>query len=391
MNDIQRGVLTMIRSAVTGQAQTLPENFSLEEAEKLIIKHQIVGLAYEGAVLCGLPKTHPVMNRLFQLYCQIVMRSNAQMNAVDKLLAVFEEKGIDYLPVKGCEIKRLYPRPAMRVMTDADVLIRMEQYEQIRAIVTDLGYTEGEIADHALVWNSKILELELHRRLVPTTDEDYYSYIGEGWQRAKHIRGHRYELSAEDAYIFLFVHFTKHYRDGGIGLRQAVDLWVYDRTHPNMDRAYLKQELEKLHLVEFYENTRQLLKAWFDGAELTEKLAFISQFIFDSGSWGTSEQRAVFAGYRNVKKAGSVKGGYWRTVLHSVFPSSREMGKRYPVLRKAPWLLPVMWPVRWVTAVLFRRENIRASANGLSKVTAEHVETFEQSLKYVGLDYRVQR
>lgn len=385
MNVMQRGIATLIRSAITGQAYPLPEGFCLEEAEKLIISHQIVGLIYEGAVRCGIDKNEPVMGKLFQIYCHILLRSNAQMKAVDKLLAQFETKGIDHLPVKGCILKQLYPNPAMRSMTDADILIRMEQYDTIRSIVTDLGYTEGEVADHALVWQGKAIELELHRRLVPTTDRDYYSYVGTGWQRAVHVQGHRYDLRPEDMYLFLFIHFTKHYRGGGIGLRQAVDLWVWNRAYPDMDQSYLTAELEKLGLKVFHGHILDMLDMWFaDGAE-TERTVFISQFIFDSGSWGTKTLRTVSAGYANAKKTGSAKSGRFRTALGMIFPGRLAMAGRYPVLHKAPWLLPFLWPVRWVTALLFRRKNIRACKQKMENITVESIETFQQALEYVGL------
>ena len=385
MNGIQIGILTLIRSAVTGQSSPLPADFRLEEAEKLIISHQIVGLAYEGAVLCGIQKSEPVMGRLFQLYCQILFRSNMQLKAVDTLLSRFEESGVDHLPVKGCLLKHLYPNPAMRVMTDADILIRMEQYDAVRAIVTDLGYTEGEVADHAFVWKGKTIELELHRRLVPTTDADYYSYIGTGWQRAVHQQGHRYGLRPEDMYLFLFVHFTKHYRGGGIGLRQAVDLWVWHRAYPDMDRNYLARELEKLGLTVFHSHIMAMLDMWFEEAAPTERTAFISQFIFDSGSWGTKAQRSIFEGYANAKKTGSAKTGRLRAALEMVFPGRLAMAGRYPVLHKAPWLLPFLWPVRWVTALLFRRQNIRSCREKVGSMTAENIDSFQQSLEYVGL------
>lgn len=38
----------------------------------------------------------------------------------------FDAGGIDYMPLKGSILKDLYPRHEMRMMGDADILIRME-------------------------------------------------------------------------------------------------------------------------------------------------------------------------------------------------------------------------------------------------------------------------
>ena len=120
MDNKQIGVLVLIKSARTGQAYPLPEGFSLAECEKLILRHQVVGMAYEGAVLCGVSKVEPVMQRFFEKYYQHIIRSEKQMVILEKLFATFDEQDIDYLPVKGVNLKKLYPNPAMRIMGDAD-------------------------------------------------------------------------------------------------------------------------------------------------------------------------------------------------------------------------------------------------------------------------------
>ena len=384
MDVIQRGIVTLIRSAITGQALHLPEEFHMDEAEKLILSHQIVGLAYEGAVLCGISREEPAMCRLLQRYCQIMQRSRRQVVAVETLLQKLEAAGIDHLPVKGCELKKLYPNPSMRTMGDADILIRMEQYEAIRLIMQQLGYTEGIVADHAMGWDGDVLEIELHRRLVPK-DETYYEYMGDGWQRALHAEGCRYTLSLEDMYVFLFAHLVKHYRRGGIGLRQVVDLWVYNRAFPEMNKSVLAKQLEDLSLTTFHENIIKLLEYWFEDGQEDTRTAFISQFIFDSGSWGTPQQHHIFAGYQKAQETGSAKTGRAAAIVQIIFPGKSEMANRYPVLNRAPWLLPVLWPVRWVTALLFRRENVKACRDKAAQNSVENIETFRQSLEYVGL------
>ena len=58
-------------------------------------------------------------------------------------------------------------------------------------------------------------------------------------------------MTPEDEFIYLFTHFAKHYRDGGIGCRYVVDLWVFLRNNPTMDPEKIKRELDKLQLREF--------------------------------------------------------------------------------------------------------------------------------------------
>ena len=55
MNALQKGTVALLKSALTGQAQTLPENFDLEAAWPVLKRLNIDPLLYEGAVLCGCP------------------------------------------------------------------------------------------------------------------------------------------------------------------------------------------------------------------------------------------------------------------------------------------------------------------------------------------------
>lgn len=387
MDHQQKGLLTLIRSAITSEPLPLPEGFDLEGTHNQIKYHEIVPLTYEGALLCGISKKTPAMNLLFQDYCRFFMRSEEQMQAIGRIYAAFDANGIDYLPVKGCNMKPLYPKPELRVMGDADILIRMEQYSQIIPIMESLGFEATQESDHEYIWRSKELYLELHKRLIPSYNKDFYSYFGDGWRLAKIQEGCRYRMLPEDEFIYLFTHFAKHYRDGGIGCRQVVDLWIFRRAFPQLDEAYIKQELEKLQLFRFYQNICHLIEVWFQDGQADETTDFISDFIFQSGTWGTAHSHVLSSEVKNKKIAGSAKGGKLRTVCSVVFPTALSMQKEFPVLKSAPYLRPVLWPVHWGKTILFRRDAIQKRLNQWNGASAEEITTYEQALNYVGLDF----
>ena len=389
MNTVQHGILILIRSALSGQALPLPENFRIAEAEPLILEQQVVGLVYEGALLCGIPKTDPVMTRLFQRYCQITMFSNIQAKALDAVFTAFEAKWINYLPVKGCIVKSLYPKPAMRIMGDADVLIQMEQYDRIRPIMEELGFVEQAPHAHELPWSSKALHLELHRSLMPTHHIQEYQHFANVWDSAILTEGHRYDLSVEDSFLYLFVHYMKHYRAGGIGVRQPIDLWVWQQAYPNMNMDILRTKLEELSLLAFFEYTQTMLRVWFDDQQPDERSVFMTNYIFSSGCFGAKEQVDASHGLLVARQSGSISKGRSHQLRETVFPSLPVMCCRYPVLKRRPWLLPILWPVRWVSAVLFRRNNIRNYRKMLSNASAENIQSFAESLEYVGLDFHL--
>lgn len=386
MNEIQRGVLTLLKSAVTGQALPLPEGFSLEEAMPVIKKHQIVPLAYEGAVNCGVDTKSPPMQQLLQWYCQSLLFSEQQMLDVERIFAAFDANGIDYMPLKGCNMKKRYPKPELRQMGDADILIRMEQYSKIRPIMQQLGFEEKQESDHDLTWQSKRLHLELHKRLIPSYNKDYYAYFGDGWCLAKQQAGSRWAMSPEDELIYLFTHFAKHYRDGGIGCRHLLDLWVYRRSCKDLQEAYIRKELKKLQLDVFYDNICRVLAVWFGDGQPDEITRQITRFLWDSGSWGQQISHVLSVELKNAPARS--RHARRNAFLRTIFPDAQQIQYRYPILQKAPYLLPVIWPVRWVDILLFRGNQIQARRKVLQTVTDDSVEAYRRSLERVGLAFR---
>ena len=175
MTNLQSGIIALLKSAITGQALPLPVDFSMTEVLQQMKSHHISTMLYEGAVCCGVDRADPAMLQLFRQYCKALQISELQMQEIKRIFDAFEKNGIDYMPLKGCKMKSLYPKPELRIMGDADILIRNEQREAIARIMESLGFVQENESDHEWVWTTKGLYLELHKRLIPSYTKDFYS------------------------------------------------------------------------------------------------------------------------------------------------------------------------------------------------------------------------
>jgi len=282
---LQDGIITLIKSALSGKAYELPTGFKIKDIIGYAKKSQIGEMVYCGAVNCGVEKNSAEMQELFVHTCNMINLNLKQKSEYERLIKCFEQQGIEYLPLKGIILKEIYPKSSMRTMSDIDILIKTEQYSMIEKILVDLGYTPEEESNHELPWSKKPIFLELHKRLISTYNKDFYRYFGEGWDFAKPSQSApgRYGMSVEDVFIYLFTHLVKHYRSGGIGVKHMTDLWVYLKKYPDMNQEYINNALNKMKLLKFYKNVLDTLDAWFaDGKnnELTELITFV---IFKSG------------------------------------------------------------------------------------------------------------
>ena len=384
MQVLQQGIITLIRSALNQQKMTLPQDFSLDEAIDLINKHHIQALCFEGATLCGIPMGSSPMQKLFHAYCNFAIVANRQDKAIEKLFKTLEDNGIDYIPLKGSRMRPLYPKPELRTMGDADILIRLEQYEAIVPLVLSLGYRYHSQTDHDYCWTSKDLFLELHHMLLAPDEVAFTPMQADGWSVAHPVIGCRWGMRIEDEWLYQFGHFTKHYSDG-IGIRHVADLWMFLKHHPQMDESYITQQLRKLRMEEFYSNVMGLIKLWFEDGPSNETLAFMNDYIFACGSWGTTQTHQLNDVVKGTTKNESIPRQFWRKLIKFLFPGREAVEQTFPVAAKHRWLYVPLLLARPVYR-LFKERNIgKIWARTAKSYDTARVDEKRRQLELVGL------
>ena len=388
MNLAQKNMLLLLRSAITGEKLEIAEPVDINAICREAQRHSILALMYEGAVNCGVDKSLDGMGKLLNVYYSELMLSEKQLALVKKICNTFDANGVDYVLLKGSKLKWLYPKPELRKMGDADILIHESDYPKARVLVEELGFSKNETdGDHSRDFSSKYLCLELHVRFVERhVFPQVVEYFDGIWNRVKLVEGHRYELTPEDEFMVIFIHFMKHFLWGGVGCRHICDLWVYLEKMPEIDINFVEKELESLHMVNFFKNTLKTIKVWFEGEKGDEKTDLITDFVLKCGSWGTKETHAIASGARTHQEVGDAEKVRSRTIWKTVFPSLADMRKSFTVLEKHPYLLPVFWGVRLVRALLFRRESIKRKAYEIKMVSAENVETHVEMWRLLGVE-----
>ena len=387
INIQQQGIITLVRNALKGERNTLPEGFNLVAAIPIAKSHQILTMLYYGAQALGL-SNDPALQTAFNKVCMFIAKDTKQAFAINKLIESFDKNDIEYMPLKGTILKGLYPRSDMRIMGDADILIRLEQYEKIEPILIGQGFEKVLESDHEISFKSRNLFLELHKRIIPSYNKDYYEYFGDGWSLAHKEKENscRYQMTPEDTFIYLFTHLAKHYRDGGIGIRHVTDIWVYLNKNPQLDKAYIEKQLSKLCLLEFYKNLLDTITVWFEEKESTPITDFITEVIFGSGAYGTHQAHLVASTVRLMNNDDADKARS-RRALQILFPKYKNMAIRYPVLKKAPILLPLFWVVRGIETLIFNPKKIKTNKKNIDALTDDKITDYQKALNFVGLDF----
>ncbi len=366
MNQETQILLNALKSVLNGvdpEAESLPRIIGLAK------KHSVLNLLAPTLLRCNDEK---LRRRITAFYAEYLSQQESLKAAAEELFAELEKRNIPYMPLKGYYMKQLYPDPLMRSSCDLDVLFPPEHTKEVKKIMRDLGYTLFISNDHHMCHTRENVTVEMHYILSETPVPGYYDDI---FARLRHIDGCLYGFTDEDFYIFHIVHIWHHFRAGGTGIRSVMDIYVFRTQKTDLDETYLAREFDKLHLAVFEEKLRKLAFFWFgegDGADTEE----LSEFIFRSGVYGTTQHAAV---------AGTAKMGKTKYFFTRVFPKTEDMKKAYPVLEKCILLLPFCYMARILTALFRRPQRLKSNAASLLGADSEKVQKMKKLFDDLGI------
>ena len=380
--------LQLVQNAIEKKTVVLNKETDWQEILCMARKAQVVSLVAQG-IAPNQEMPDAVRMEFCRIAGQYMVTSHNQKVALREVESCFQANGVEYMLLKGSSVKELYPREDMRSMGDLDMLIKMEQYPRVRQLMLEKGFIEGKETDHELIWykNNRVL-IELHKRLIPSYNEDYAYYFENGWRLAVPTENrYQFRMRPEDEMVYLITHFAKHYRDGGIGIRHMVDFWVFKRAYPQLNEKYILEELEKLQLQVFYQNVMLTLGVWFESQDATPVTDEITNKVFHSGVYGAKDKQTAANALRKTSRSKDVRAAKRKSIRETVFMPLSQMKKRYPVLEKASVLLPVFWVVRWLTALFKGHNRIVWHRERLQAINSSVVTEYRKELNMVGLNF----
>ncbi len=316
----------------------------MQELLEISGKQDLAHLVGAGLQKNGLPDKNSATYESFQLWqIKAVYRYEKLNFEYARLCEILEAAEIPFLPLKGSVIRCLYPEPWMRTSCDIDILVHQEDVEQMADyLIRDAGYTLHEKGTHDIsLFSSGGQQLELHYRLIEEERaKNATSILQTVWEQSAPKDGYRfwYEMNDEMFYYYHIAHIAKHFEHGGCGLRPFVDLWLLDRI-PDADVDKRNQLLQRGGLLRFADVIRRMYALWMDGRELDWTFQQMQEFILNGGVYGTWEN--------SVAMQQQKRGGRLAYVLSQIFIPYDVLKNHYPVLKKHPWLTPVMQVRRW--------------------------------------------
>ena len=361
--------------ALAGQQKLLPIVF--EAARK-------TPAAAENAALFAAVKQQVIAQVLHQ-----TMRASEFADLYQKLRAA----GLHPVVVKGQLCSRLYPLTDHRISADDDLYIPdvefMACHEQLLAngLTTDTPADEFATADEVSYTKSDSpLYIELHRHLFDSS-EDAHDELNHFFASLKPVETDSFlAMPPHEHMLYLILHAYKHFVRSGIGLRQFCDigLWAWE-YHDEIDWQRLHDQCASVHAATFaaaaFRIARDYLGIDFDLPTPWDASIDVEPLLHDTlcgGVYGSNDLTRLHSSTVTLNAVKASRTGEKSSVLRTVFPKREYLERRFPYLKKRPYLLPVAWAQRLAHYAGEKKTGTDNSASGSIKLAKERIELMKR-------------
>ena len=361
--------------ALAGQQKLLPILFEAARATPA---------AGENAVLFAVTKQQVIGQVLNQ-----TVRSAEFADLYRKLRSA----GLHPIVVKGQLCSRLYPQTDHRISADDDLLIPdgefMACHEQLltNGLTTDTPADELASADEvSYTKKGSLLYIELHRHLFDSS-EDAHDDLNHFFTDINPVETDGFlAMPPHEHLLYLILHAYKHFVRSGIGLRQFCDIGLWARAyHAEIDWQRLHEQCESVHAATFaaaaFRIARDYLGIDFDLPMPWDASIDVEPLLHDTlcgGVYGSNDLTRLHSSTVTLNAVKASRTGGKNSVLSTVFPKREYLERRYPYLKKRPYLLPVAWAQRIAHYASEKQSGADSSASGSIKLGQERIELMKR-------------
>lgn len=378
--------LNLIKSCIDGTvAEEIPDDIDVDQLMRFAQFHKIDSIIAFQLLKKKLPKEKAEkINSIFLYNINVDAQQEYSLNQVCKNLS---DNKIWFMPMKGSVVKLFYPLPCLRQMCDLDILIDPSKLYESRDVMIAMGCTMneetlGECNDDTYYFNNVIIEL--HRHLA-RKDNKWEKACMEIEKSLVKKTDYEYKMPLEELYVYLLIHMAKHIDESGIGIRSIIDIWLFNKKYGNnMDENRVKSLLEFAGLIRFECSICELAEYWFEQGNCSETINALSDYISESGWVGTLKQKMS----TDIVRLANGNGVFFSKVkyyVNIIFLPFDHMAFKYPILKKAPVLLPFCWLHRIINAIVNKRGLINVTVKRLKKADMDDGIRLSQLRASIGL------
>lgn len=380
MNDQSADLLILLKAAVNDQPAYLNEPADFDAILTLTAEQNLQALVGEKLCEDAAFQQSAFYEKAASAILRIVGDQAVWTDAFLQLYREFTRAGVRPLVMKGLICRELYGGLCdHRPSSDEDILVRKEEFDQVREVLERNGWqmerdrvTSKELDAVQEVTFDNVdcgLHIEVHTNAIGLETgirRQMNEYFTDVFGKAipVEIRGTTvWTMCHTDHFLFLVFHAFKHLMSGGLGIRQALDILMYQKRFGteidwNRVRAALQESDAESFLGDILEIGRKYLgirSSWDLPVNCPDELL---DDMLNCGLFGNTTQAMCTAASMTYAAADAGDGySTWKALWGALFPAREFMIAHDPELADRPWLLPVCWMKRFGRFLRHNREN----------------------------------
>lgn len=384
--------LHIAKAAVSGgelptEAVDWPAMFTLANQQKLL---PILFEAVRKTPAAG--ENAPLFAAIKQQVIGQVLNQTVRSAEFADLYRSLRAAGLHPVVVKGQLCSRLYPLRDHRISADDDLFIPEGEFFACHQALLANGLTTDTPADElptadevSYTKKDSPLYIELHRHLFDSA-QDAHDELNHFFADIAPVEVDGFlTMPPHEHLLYLILHAYKHFVYSGIGLRQFCDIGLWARAyHDQIDWQRLHDQCAGVHAATFaaaaFRIARTYLGIDFDLPGLWDGDVDVEPLLHDTlcgGVYGSNSYTRLHSSTVTLNAVKASRTGGKSSVLRTVFPKRAYLERRYPYLKKRPYLLPVAW-VQRIVHYAGERSGADNSASGSLKLARERIELMKR-------------
>jgi len=372
MDNQMRNFMEIIRYAIHNDSKdelpNLIEPVDWDKLENVFREHNLFAIFHEVASKFAEYREKP---RYQENACFMLIMVGQQIKRTEEFLQLYQDflkEDLHPIVMKGIICRQLYGKSGeQRPSGDEDIYVRKDEFFKVKAVLEARGYvcefeevTEAQLTHIQHITftepkNGYLIEVHPnpmgHRNNMRAQMNSYFENAFEN-TRIENVKDTTiYTFSHTEHFLFLILHSVKHFVEGGVGIRQMLDVLLYQEKYENeIDWNTLKGMLQETHTDGFL-GDMQYIGTQYLGFDFSIQLQencpdVLLEDMWISGVFGKKDRDDTVAASITMEVLNHEKRGLYAW-FRAGFPSRELMIDAFPYLKEKPWMLPVEWVKRW--------------------------------------------
>lgn len=265
---------------------------------------------------------------------------------------------------KNCSLSRYYPQPDLRRLGDVDILVRKQDLDRAKALVTELGYIEHEAEhDFHIGYRRQDAYVELHYHVTRLPDsvgglatQAIIEHFLDAPQQVS-VCGHTFPaLQEEHQALSLILHMIRHMFHEGIGLRQLCDWMMFVNANRDCFSETILPVLKGCGLAKYAKTATRTCILFLGLPEIQlewclditdDVCCLFMEEIFRGGNMGRADQESMGSLFTDSNTMGNKNASPIRVMLEKL---NSLTYMHFPFVKCWKVLLPFFWvflPIRY--------------------------------------------